>query len=54
MDLLREKGPSRALMDIAAGHGRYVLEAIEKTDHCGPTPCCCETTVRLTWKADSG
>jgi alpha-beta hydrolase superfamily lysophospholipase len=30
MDLLRQKGRPVRLMDIAAGHGRYVLEAIEK------------------------
>jgi alpha-beta hydrolase superfamily lysophospholipase len=30
MDLLRQKGSPVRLMDIAAGHGRYVLEAIEK------------------------
>ena len=30
MDALRQKGCPVRLMDIAAGHGRYVLEAIEK------------------------
>ena len=30
MDLLRRKGRPVRMMDIAAGHGRYVLEAIEK------------------------
>jgi alpha-beta hydrolase superfamily lysophospholipase len=30
MGLLRQKGSPVRLMDIAAGHGRYVLEAIEK------------------------
>ena len=30
MDRLRQKGRPVRLMDIAAGHGRYVLEAIEK------------------------
>jgi alpha-beta hydrolase superfamily lysophospholipase len=30
MDLLRQNGRPVRLMDIAAGHGRYVLEAIEK------------------------
>jgi hypothetical protein len=30
MDLLRRNGRPVRLMDIAAGHGRYVLEAIEK------------------------
>jgi alpha-beta hydrolase superfamily lysophospholipase/SAM-dependent methyltransferase len=30
MDLLRREGRSVRVLDIAAGHGRYVLEAIEK------------------------
>jgi hypothetical protein len=30
MELLRQKGSPVRVMDIAAGHGRYVLEAIEK------------------------
>ena len=30
MELLRAKGSAVRLMDIAAGHGRYVLEAIEQ------------------------
>ena len=32
MDLLRDKGLPVRVMDIAAGHGRYVLEALESAD----------------------
>ena len=32
MDLLREKGMPVRVMDIAAGHGRYVLEALDSAD----------------------
>jgi hypothetical protein len=32
MDLLKAKGRDVGILDIAAGHGRYVLEAIEQQD----------------------
>ncbi len=32
MEQLREKGMPVRVMDIAAGHGRYVLEALDSAD----------------------
>ena len=52
MQQLRRKGSAVRLLDIAAGHGRYVLEAVEKRPY-APSRCCCVTTALSTWNKGS-
>jgi hypothetical protein len=43
---LRSRGEPVRIVDIAAGHGRYVLDAIATARR--PTTSCCATTARRT------